>query len=219
MAHYLLHTVPSRYWYVSQHLCPSLRKQGIPSTSIDIYEDTEYEGNLKACMKAFASLPEDGGTWHLQDDVLICKNFKELTEKYDSGIVCGFASYYDEHDDGIYISGKVSLTDMWFSFPCIRIPNKYARECSEWVCKYMIGNPVYEKFWKSGVNDDWMFRLFMRSNYPDEKAFNLKPNLVEHVDWLIGGQTRKGKVRDKPCRAIYWEDDKSLKELEVILHK
>ena len=161
-------------------------------------------------MNAFSIVDDDyKGTWHLQDDVLICKHFKELTELYDNGFVAGFSSYYD----GEGRIGAVQLEDMWFSFPCIRIPNKVARGCSKWVNEYIIGNPAYRKFWESGVNDDWAFRSYVKEHCKGSLALNIAPNLVNHVDYLLGGGSGKIK-RDKPCVAQYWWDDDLVRKLE-----
>ncbi len=215
MTKYLIHAMPKRMWYVEEYLIPSLITQGIEKDHILVYNDDKCEGNLRACMSAFSMVDDDDhGTWHLQDDVCVCKDFKERTEKFDNGLVCGFSS---ELYDGPGRVGAVSVFDMWFSFPCIRIPNRYARECSEWVTKYIIGNPVYREFWKNGVNDDWSFRMYLQSFHKEDMALNLAPNLVEHVDYLMGGGT--GKVREKPCRAQYWEDHDSVKALENAVQK
>ena len=188
-------------------------KQGIDRDDIVVYNDITHEGNLRACLNAFASVPDDdGGTWHLQDDVCICKDFKERTEWYDHGLVCGFSS---ELYDGNIVEkrGPVRRDSMWFSFPCIRIPNKYARECAEWVDKYIIGNPVYKEFWQGGANDDWAFRTYLATFHKDDVALNIMPCLVDHIDYLLGGGSRR--MREKPCRAQYWaKDDNSVKELE-----
>lgn len=211
MAKYLIHACPKRMWYVEKYLLPSLLEQGIEKSHISVYNDSEGEGNLRACMKAFSSVPNDSeGTWHIQDDVCICRNFKILTEALDFGLVCGFSS---ELYDGPGKIGAVKLPEMWFSFPCIRIPNQYARACSVWVQKYIIGNPVYEKYWKNGTNDDWAFRAYLREHHKGECAINLAPNLVDHVDYLLGGGTGK-KKRQTPCRAQYWVDEDVVRELE-----
>lgn len=212
MTRYLIHAVPKRMWYVETYLIPSMLEQGIQKEQIRVYNDEKAEGNLRACMNAFASCTEDGGTWHLQDDVCICKDFKERTEWYDQGLVCGFSSeLYD--GDSPDKRGAVKRMNMWFSFPCIRIPNEWARDCSKWVLNYIIGNPVYEKYWKNGVNDDWAFRTYLKEFHHDCVALNIMPNLVDHIDYLIGGGTGK-KPRQKPCRAQYWADEDVVKRLE-----
>lgn len=214
MAKYMIHAVPKRMWYVEDFLVPSMLEQGIDKDNIIVYNDSEHLGNLKACMKSFSMAgDDDGGTWHLQDDTLICKKFKILTESLDFGLVCGFSS---EMYDGPGRIGAISVQDMWFSFPCIRIPNQYARECSEWVNTYIIGNPVYKAFWEKGVNDDWAFRSYLREFHKKECAINLAPNLVNHIDYLIGGGTGKGQ-RKNPVTAQYWTDDDLVEKLEKAL--
>lgn len=213
MTSYMIHTYPKRLWYVEKFLIPSMLKQGIKKSQIKVYNDDAKEGNLKACMRAFAQVSDnDEGTWHLQDDVCICKDFKKRTEKYDKGIVCGFST---ERYNGKTPTGKVKLDQMWFSFPCIRIPNQLALQCSDWVMMYMIGNPCYVGFWKDGVNDDWCFKQFLKTYYSDVDILNLAPNLVDHIDYLIGGGS--GGTRDCEVRAQYWEDESIVEELEKCL--
>lgn len=210
MAKYLIHAIPKRLWYVNDYLIPSMVKQGINNNDITVYVDTEKLGNLKACMEAFKSVENNNeGTWHLQDDIIISRKFKETTEQYNTGIVCGFCSRYD--DSRPY--GNVSVHDMWFSFPCIRIPNNIAIDCANWVLRYMIGNPVYKEYWRRGVNDDFIFRLFIESFYKEETAVNLNPNIVNHIDYLIGG-TSSGINRDEQAVSRLWEDDFLIEELK-----
>jgi len=215
MAKYLIHAVPRRRWYVDEFLIPSMLKQGIKQEDIRVYEDTEHEGNLRACMNAFASCEGEGGTWHLQDDVCICKDFKTITEAVDFGLICGFSS---EMYDGEGKIGLVDRKDMWFSFPCIRIPNEYARDCADWVTKYIIGNPIYRDFWVGGKNDDWAFRAYLKEFYTFVHAMNIAPNLVDHVDYLVGGGTGE-KPREKPVRAQYWKDYDVIAKLEESIRK
>lgn len=207
---YMIHAVPKRMWYVTEFLIPSMVDQGIDRENISVYVDENKLGNLKACMEAFKSVDNNKhGTWHLQDDVLISRNFKEVTEKYDDGIVCGFCSIYDKN----HLPGKVSLKEMWFSFPCIRIPNKIANDCADWVLNKIIGNPIYKDFWKDGKNDDWAFRSYLENFYKRITAINLNPNIVEHIDYLIGG-TSSGIERDKKAVARFWQDRDLVIELK-----
>ena len=216
MAKYMIHAIPKRLWYVEHYLKPSMIKQGIKPEDITLYVDANKDGNLKACMTAFSLVDENiEGTWHLQDDVAICNNFKVITEAIDFGLVCGFST---ELYDGPGRIGAVSVQDMWFSFPCIRIPNKYAMECAKWVTNYIIGNPVYKDYWKNGKNDDWAFRSYLRNFHKDDKAINIVPNIVDHVDYLIGG-TSSGSKRQNICRAQYWEDEDVIERLKRDLAK
>ena len=212
MAKYMIHTYPRRLWYVEEYLIPSMLAQGIAKEDITVYNDEKKEGNLRACMNAFLQCPDDlGGTWHLQDDVCICKDFAQRTEWYDNSIICGFSSKLYDGPEKSKI-GPVTRRRMWFSFPCIRIPNKWARECAEWVLKYIIGNPVYRQYWEKGVNDDWAFRQYLKEFQSDCVALNIVPNLVDHVDYLLGGGS--GGKRKEEVRAQYWVDDDIIKELE-----
>lgn len=211
MAKYLIHTYPKRLWYVNEYLIPSMLEQGIEKENIEVYNDVKGEGNLLSCMKAFAMCKGDGGTWHIQDDVCICKDFKERTEYYDQGLVCGFSSLlYD--GDIEEKKGAVNRDNMWFSFPCIRIPNEWARNCAEWVTTQIIGNFAYERYWKNGRNDDWCFRQYLKQFHTDCVALNIMPCLVDHIDYLLGGGS--GGKRNKPVRAQYWKDNDIVLKIE-----
>lgn len=207
---YLIHTYSKRVWYVEQYLIPSLLEQGVKNENISVYNDDKGEGNLRACMNAFLTVDDnEESTWHLQDDVIICRDFKERTEN-SNGLIAGFCSkMYDK----ILLKGSASIDNMWNSFPCICIPNKYARECSKWVDEYIIDNPVYETYWKGGKHDDWCFRMFIKACHKNEPCYNLAPNLVDHIDYLIGGGS--GKIpRSEPCRSAYFKDQDLVKKLE-----
>ena len=206
---YMIHTCPKRLWYVEEYLIPSMKEQGCEN--ISVYNDEKYEGSMKAHMNSFLQLPKDDGvTWHLQDDVIISKNFKEKTKEYGDGIVCAFSS---EMYDGNKPAGVVTVDKKWFSFPCLCIPNKIAHECAEWILQYIIGNPVYKEFWQSGRNADWAFWFFIRNFYKDIIIFNLAPNLVDHIDYLIGGSAN-ARSRENHCRSQYWQDEDLVQELE-----
>jgi hypothetical protein len=165
-------------------------------------------------MNAFLQLSEEGSTWHLQDDVVISRKFAQITDRQDKGIVCGFKSEYD----GNKSAGQVHLQDMWFSFLCIHIPNKIARECAEWVLRYVIGNPIYKEWWEKGVNDDMLFKKFLEQHYSDIAVLNLNPNIVDHIDYLIGGTVNSNK-RGRIIRSKLWEDEQVVKDLEKALKK
>ena len=97
MSKYLIHTMPKRMWYVCGYLIPSMVSQGIDRDDIKIFNDVHHLGCLHACMRVFSELPDEGQTWHLQDDVIISKDFKQVTETSFETIACGFASdLYDK---------------------------------------------------------------------------------------------------------------------------
>lgn len=213
MAQYFIHTSKQRNWYVEQYLIPSMLKQGIDKNNIKVYLDEKELGCLESCMKSFKDCYKTGeGTWHLQDDIIISSDFKNMTEYYDGNdeIVCGVCTLYDEPS----FSGRVPLKGLWYSFPCIYIPNKYAWECAE--NYFTLGE--YEwgtKFWKNKKKgDDIVFKLFLERYYPDIYGINLKPNIVNHIDWLIGGSlVNKNRPEDK-VEAKYWNEPELVEELE-----
>lgn len=206
--------MPKRLWYVNEYLIPSMIEQGINADNIQVYNDENCDGNLKAWLKSIDLCAEDGGIWHLQDDVCISSRFKELTEAHDDGIVCGFKSEYD----GPTPAGEVPIQKMWFSFPCIRIPNKILHEAKKWIEEGIIGNPVYTNWWQRGVNDDLLFRRFVWEQYPATYVLNLDPNIVDHIDYLIGG-TVNSNARVKQIRAIYFDDLPAVEKLEKWLEE
>lgn len=208
MSRYMIHTMPKRLWYVNKYLIPSMLDQGIEEQDIIVHCDNG-KGCLEACMEGFSKLQEGGGTWHLQDDVIISSKFKQQTEFYDVGIVCGFCCVYDEDKE----PGIVPARDMWWSFPCIRIPNYIATGCANWYYNYMKGNDVYRDFLKDGVNDDWIFKHYVWDHYKYQEVINLAPNLVDHIDYLIGGTVNSSK-RTVQIRSKYWEDEYLVNQLE-----
>ena len=46
----------------------------------------------------------------------------------------------------------------------------------------------------------------MNTKHPYEIVENVRPNLVEHVDWLLGGSTVQD-WRDYLARAEFWDDE------------
>ena len=208
---YLIHTCNDRLWYVEKYLIPSMIEQGIDKDSILIYLDKENEGCLESCMKAFALVDKTGYTWHMQDDVLICHDFKERTEQEYEGVVCGYC--YDKDDRKRY-KGQVNVKEIWYSFPCIRIPNKIARACAKWYFNYAKTANEFRVWVKMKRYDDSMFHVFLEDYYPDMKILNLVPTLVDHVDYIIGGSI-VNKIRpEKETHSVYFEDFYLIEELK-----
>ena len=220
MAKYMIHSCNQRKWYVDKYLVPSMLKQGIKQSDILVWNDDKEIGNLESCMQSFLYTQSykggaDDGIWHLQDDVIICRNFKELTEQYNKDIVCG---YCHDGDGYKHMIGRVDTKRMWYSFPCIRIPNDIAYGCAKWFYKDVINNYEYHQWIKAKKYDDAIFHIFIE-DYTDVPILNLSPNLVDHIDYLIGysvvNQIR-GKVE---TRAIYFEDKDLVDNLKKSLDK
>ena len=207
MAKYLIHACRQRLWYVNEYLIPSMLKQGIRKKDIRVFTDIYDRGQLYATRQAFYTLEGvNGGTWHLQDDIIISSRFKEITEQQDNGLRCGFASRYDDGRP----SGDVSARDMWYSFPCIRIPNKLISEFNTWLYK---NSCYFTSYIQSKKHDDTLFREFMITQHPDMVVYNLAPNLVEHIDYLIGGSI-VNEDRAEPVKSVYWDESALVDELQ-----
>ena len=202
----LIHAVPERMWYVDEFLIPALRAQG--ADEIRVWNDADHTGNLAACMAAFAACEGDGGTWHLQDDVLPCRDFVKRCRELDDGVAFGFAcpNFGDRLDAG----GTVYAADAWHSFQCVRIPDAYARDCAAWVrsMAWRRESPAVELpiLWDLGKGDDSFFHEYMQSRHGADIVENVRPNLVEHVDWLLGGSTVQC-WRDYLARSAFWDDE------------
>lgn len=205
----LIHACPRRMWYVEEFLVPELQRQG--ADEIEIWNDTEKKGNLRACMESFASRTGDGGTWHIQDDVLLCRDFVERCRALDDGVVYGFCC--PRFTDDVRQTGKVNVEDSWHSFQCVRIPDAYARECADWLEHDAYVHALYPLWISSGKMDDNVFREFMRDRHPRDWVTNAKPNLVEHVDWIVGGSILS-PWREHLARAEFFEDDDLVLELQ-----
>lgn len=219
MAEYLIHTCPSRLWYVKEYLIPNLEASGIPLEAIQIHEDKDGKGILESFLKSADKCKDESkGKWHLQDDILISSDFKSRTEELDDGLVCGIATEFDRDRKGY--KGEVSLHQMWYSFPCIRIPNSLMQEFKNWYDTYMRNNPIYRHVISSGKNDDMLFRMFLEANYENKpiKIINAAPNLVEHVDFLIGGSVANNN-RVTKIQALYFEEPNLVEELKDALDK
>ena len=195
---YMIHICPEREWYVDNYLIPSMEKQGIARENIIKFVDNGRRGNLTAFLDSLEyikSYPINSGIWHLQDDVIISSTFKEVTERNNIGIVQGFCSQYD--DDEKY----------WFSFQCFRVPNYTARDFMLWTIS---NKKRFKDIFEANKYDDSLFREYLREKGID--ATRLYPNIVDHVDWLIGGSIIN-KDRKEIIRAKYWQEDYLVSEL------
>lgn len=201
MEQYLIHTCPKRKWYVDEFLVPSMKQQGIKSEQIKIYNDSYGEGQLVSLQKSLR-LTNNKDTWHLQDDIVISKNFKALTEEYNEGVVCGFCNKYSS---GPY--GYVSLFSMWYSMPCIRIPADIFRNFVTWL-QDGVNQRKFKMFFDENKHDDVLFEYFLKEAYPGLRVWNVNPNMVNHIDHLIGGSLiNKNRAKTaSECMATYWDE-------------
>ena len=209
MAKYLIHTCKDRLWYVNKYLIPSMRKQGIKKKDIVVYNDRKREGQLISLIKSYDKTNGED-FWHLQDDIIISSKFKEKTEEYDSGIVCGFCNGFS-----ISRPGRVVLFDMWYSMPCIRIPGYIFKEFVEWLNDESTKN-TFRSYIEENKHDDVLFEAFMKNTYPKTLTYNLAPNIVNHIDHLLGGSIIN-KSRSKSTEFImsrFWDEPELLDHIE-----
>ena len=209
---YMIHTYPKREWYVLNYLAPSMLKQGIKKEDIIIVSDREGIGNLASWISSLLKVNED--TWHLQDDVIICSEFKDRTEVYSylNTIVCGFVHY--EFNTGSTLQTGFTIPKfMFMSFPCIFIPKRYSDEFIEWINNPTIKEKYKEKI-ATGKNDDLLFYKYFNEVHKNTKIYNCKPCLVDHIDYLIGGSSvNHREYEGQQVRAYYWNEEKLIKEL------
>ena len=210
---YMIHAYPTRMWYVTEYLVPSLTAQGISLDDITIWNDENGHGCLQSCLESFESLQDEpGGTWHLQDDVIICRKFAKLTKENDDGIVCGF---FCRNFDLFSKPGIVPAAEQWYSFPCIRIPNEMLRPFREWLDSKR-DVPKYAQYIQENKHDDWFWKEYMRTL--NVTALNLTPNLVDHIDYLVGGTLVNAARLVKINRAAFFEDTDLVDKLEAELN-
>lgn len=209
----MIHAAPERMPYVSEFLRPRLEAQGFQD--VVVWEDYNGVGCRESYIQSFSTLPETGHTWHLQDDVLPDRRFYSWATgewaEY-SGMICGFGCGHYTHKDRFGFARNCE--DMFYSFPCIRIPNKIAHEFVEWfnVHKETDIN-ILEKL-ASGKYCDYFFKLFVGNNERGIGIYNFYPNIVEHVDEYITGSL-VNKQRSYIAKAMQFEDTKALEDLKV----
>lgn len=207
----MIHCVPARLKYVLYFIIPALEKQFV--RRIIVFNDKDLSGNLTSFINSLKILPDYGCTWHLQDDILISNRFAEVINKSTGDITCGFSSVFDKFMDPVVVPRQ-----MWWSFPCIKIPNKYNKEFIAWCNRDNIKCKKYRDCFDQNKGDDALFREFLEDNYPDCKIVNLIPNIVNHIDYMLGGSvSNPNRYRQiKKVLSKNWPEDEKylLVELE-----
>lgn len=202
----IIHACPARLWYVNEFLIPSLKDQGLEN--IIIKNDTYRIGNL---LSFVLSCRDAGDAWHLQDDVIICEDFKKRIEEIDTSLInCGFVSINYELEE--IKAGIQPLKYIWYSFPCIYIPGRIAEEFFKWFYFEAREDNKYKDLINSRKADDELFRLFLLVKYPDMKINNIKPALVDHIDYLLGG-SQVNPLRSEGSRATFFDNNNLVDDL------
>lgn len=207
----MVHATLERMWYVEGFLVPELRRQG--AENVRVWYDTQRRGNLGACCESFAACEGEGDTWHLQDDVLPAADFVRLCRGAEAvpGVVCGFVNENSGPDANL--TGAQRGADLWYSFPCIRIPDTRARAFAAWILAGGDGGDEAKRWIREKRGDDWFFRRYMEMYHADEAVYHCKPCLVEHVDFLLGGSLCS-LWRGYWARAAYWDDEERVEYLK-----
>ncbi len=144
--------------------------------------------------------------------MLLCRDFVERCREHDEGVVYGFCC--EQFTDDPAQVGRVPVKDAWHSFQCVRIPDAWARECAAWLEGPGRTSGMYPIWIKSGKMDDDVFRTFLTDQHGSETVENLRPNLVEHVDWIVGGSVLS-PWRGYLARAHFWDDEELVRELKA----
>lgn len=206
---FLIHTCPKRIWYVRTFLIPSMLEQGISDDDILVYNDENRDGQLTSFLKSYDYI-KDEDTWHLQDDIIISKNFRKIAEERTEEIVCGFCNSYSKQQPG-----RTNAYNMWYSMPCIRISDRVFSGFYEWMYKQET-RKKFRHYFMENKHDDVFLQFYVRENCPQMVIYNVAPNMVNHIDHLIGGSLIN-QMRDKSTQEImssYWEEPELLEELE-----
>lgn len=208
MAKYLIHTCKDRYWYVRYYLVPSLKKQGITKDEILVYNDKCGDGQLTSLIKSY-DLIGDEDAWHLQDDVIISKHFKEVADEHEKGIVCGFCNSFSRG-----YPGYANIYSMWYSMPCIRIPGAIFKEFIDWL-KTAETQRRLKLYVDENKHDDVLLEIFLKENYPKLRVWNIAPNMVNHIDHLMGGSLiNRGRSKEPhEIMATYWDEPELLEDI------
>lgn len=205
----VIHSCDRRTWYVHDFLVPALRDQGIVP---EIHNDDHHEGCLRSYIRSFLKMPDDDeGTWHLEDDVYPSRDFGEMVRTHDHGIVHGF---FHRYGDEKHAPGWVPMHEAGYSFPCFRLPNRYAVEFADWFLNDARHRDTYKRWVEDNKHIDSFMLCFLRECHADETVFNLSPSIVEHVDEYIGGSV-VNHWRDGWWKAEDFKDTDLIEELKV----
>lgn len=190
----LIHAYPKRMWYVNEYIVPSLVSAGVSPADIFVYNDEKLEGNLVSCMRSLLYYSDvfegDNDIWSLQDDVIICKGFKERCESLsDHDIVMGYSGECEpEKHDKVRPLCKAHL---WWSAPCMKMTPEIMRDISDFFWSRLAASHKYLLYHNLGKCDDVVINDYIADRLEKKKdgldILQVSPSLVDHVDYLIGG--------------------------------
>lgn len=221
---YMIHSCNKRLWYVKKYLIPSMIKEGIPEEDIILWNDDNGIGNLKSWVKSCEyirdNLPMYDITWHMQDDVIICKNFKERTQNPPpNDLTCGFRC---KNFNSVSYNklGKRPLKNFLWGLQCVSIPNYLINHFVLWFYTYVVRDGHNAKRYSQNKFDDYFFLRFLQLNYPFTQCYNLEWSLVDHIDYLLGGTAIENQFHNSNInRAVKFDNNEAVEKLQKELEK
>ncbi len=212
MVEIIIHSCNKRLWYVKERIIPTLLEQGFPKEKIHIWNDVNNMGCLRSFLLSAVhcsyDFPNCVGFWHLQDDVLLSKDFvKRITSgEFDYTIVNNGYVCKQFNPAEVGCVGVQDVAKYWMSFPCVYIPNEVLKGFVKWFEREVIGVGKYKKYYEANKYDDFFFWTYMKSERKCSIINNVKPNLVNHIDYLLGG-SQINLHHQKKTLAYYWDEE------------
>ena len=211
---YLIRATSKRQWYVDDFLIPEMKKQGISEREIKVFNDNT--GNLNSFINMCYFIVEnynwDDFVWVLQDDVMISDNFHYITDRYCFQEANGFCSSVNSIKDVGYVLPEKS----WLSFQCKNFRVDKIRYFIDWFEVNSQYNELVKSLVNTGIHDDLIYHYFELEIVSG--VHNLSPNIVEHVDYLIGGSIIN-KTREFYIKSQNFEDKEKIKNLKLLIDK
>ena len=215
---YIIHTSPKRINFVKKYMVPCFKKYGI--NNMIVWNDEDMIGQLNAwtdCARWILLKKSDYiGTWHLEDDVLPCQNFKELSEKLPetADVIQGFITENKDFDFNGTI-GLSTIKDLPYGTQCIYIPNAFLDGFVKFFDEYVkTGNYRARQYNCGTLYADAVLRAYLRRYHRNATLNNLDSCMVEHIDYLIGGRSVKNqKLHNTKARKFDNYDE--VKNLEL----
>ena len=212
---YMIHACKKRLWYVDNFLIPSMQSQGIRDNDIILWNDNSGKGNLYMFLKSMEAiaelLPANEAVWHLQDDVMISSDFKGVTEACSKDSVCnGFCAFERSHFGYI---GWQNPKCRWLSFQATQIPVRYCAGFIDWWEDEILRKNREARRRKENKHDDHFFWLYMTEVHPNDRILNIAPNIVQHIDYMLGGSVLDNETERRISKARYWRESEAEERL------
>lgn len=213
---YLIRTTTKRSWYVNNFLVPELESQGCGRRNIYVYvnDSGNLESFIQMCKFIVENYKWNDFIWVLQDDVYPCDNFHYITNKYSCTEANGFCSGFDN----IKNDGYVPMKQSWLSFQC---KNFRVDKIKLFLMWYDCRSEELRQYIRTGKMDDTIYNLFEQT-FKNDYINNISPNIVEHIDYLIGGSiVNKNRTPEdtEKLKSQNFEDKEKIEKLKEKLNE